>query len=1004
MILSQNRKRSKEFRSEFWLLGSLVALLLVGLVYILFNYRYRAVSLDPGESIFCDAERVRGSHFISQNYQFDNGVQQSSEHARSGWFSCRVPIGEGAQYGFGYRLESVQAGEVYRVTVWRLKNILNEGKLAVNGVGPVGFYHETSEVMELGEGWEKLSITFHIPYQRELEYTNIYVYTNGYQPIFFDDLQIEKIDIWQEKDFQAETLDLEIGPGGRQQLADKRGEAIEKGILFSEADDWVNARIRRDDRESIPVRIRLKGDWLDHLAADKWSFRVKVRDPYEWKHFKVFSLHTPAARYHLHEWVLHQLWEQEDILTTRYDFIELKIDGSSKGIYAYEEHFTKQLIESRQRREGPILKFNENGLWLAYQRQLEANGFIMFGHTPSAAAWKNADITTFEAEDVIADTTLGPLFQQAKNLLTDYFEGNIPAAQVFDLDRMAAYYASCDALNAYHGIVWHNQRYYFNPITNLLEPIGFDGFGGPPAESYTFLGEGALNPHSLTSDNLFHRLAQDTSFIRRYNQRLYHYTDPSFFGPFLDILQQKWTSRKAWLKMEFPAYDVQLKDLRERARFVHTQILPYEGQSLKAQRLAGKPSQVQLHNTHTVPVEVIGWSRAEGKKIQALERPVLLPGQIPRAYLSRLRADSLRNGFASFRFLEDQALREQGISIFDTLNLPALASRLYYRPLGLDTLFSSDLALGTVAHQAAYTTLFKNNTLAERPFYTIKGKFIAFHPGRHQVQEHIYIPAGYQVEIPAGTVLDLLKGAAFVSRSPVHAEGEQELPIRIISSDGSGNGFTILNAGITSVFKNVDFSGLNTLSTANWHLTGAVNLYESPVRFYRCRFANNHCEDALNIIRSEFQLDACRFDQVFSDGFDSDFSKGEIRNCAFFNTGNDGLDVSGSIVNVFECQFDTNGDKGISVGEASDLTVFNSSFKNAPIALASKDQSTLYVRNVTLENCEQGFAAFQKKPEYGGATILVDSYKATNVKRLYVEGEGSKVQFDALEGEEMLRN
>lgn len=996
MILSQNRKRSTEFRSEFWLLGGLIALLLGGLVYILLNYRYQAVSLDPGSSVLCDAERVRGGHFIRDNFQFDKGEYQSNEVARSGWFSCRVPAGDGAQYGFGYRLESGQPGEVYRVTVWRYKNTLNEGKLAVSGTGPVGFYHESAEVMTQEGDWEQLSITFHIPYQSEIEYTNIYVYTNGYQPVFFDDLQIERIDFWEEKDFQPEILEMDIGPNGRQDLADKRQEAIRKGVLFSEADDWVNARIDHSGEGRIPVRVRLKGDWLDHLGGDKWSYRLKVRDPYEWKHLKEFSLHTPAARYHLHEWALHQLWEQEDVLTTRYDFVELKIDGVSRGIYAYEEHFTKQLIESRRRREGPILKFDEEGLWLAYQRQLEANGFIMFGHTPSAAAWGNADITAFDADEIAPDTTLGPLLRQARELLSGYFAGKLPAGQVFDLDRMAAYYAACDALNGYHGIVWHNQRFYFNPITTLLEPIGFDGFGGPPADASTFLGEGALNPQSQLSDNFFRRLARDTAFTRSYLNKLYRFTAPEFFEPFLDSIRQGWTARKTWLKMEFPGYNVELKDLRERARFVHTQVMPYDGQSVKVQRLTGASSKVQLLNTHTLPVEVIGWS-SQGGKMRQIEKPVVLPGQIPRAYLNRLRSDSLSNGFAGFRFLEDQAMREQGVATFDTITLPVNASRIYFRPLGLDTLFSSELFWETTPVTPDYADLFKGRSLEESPFYVVEGKIVLFKPGNHRVTKHLYIPAGYRVEIPAGTSLDLVEGAALVSRSPVNATGEAEAPIRIYSSDGSGNGLTVLNAGTTSVFKNVDFQGLNTLQTEGWHLTGAVSFYESPVRFYRCRFIENHCEDALNIIRSEFQLEACRFDQIFSDGFDSDFSKGEVRNCAFFRTGNDGLDVSGSVVNVFECQFDTNGDKGISVGEASDLTVFNSTFKNAPIALASKDESTLYVRNVTLEDCDQGFAAFQKKPEYGGATILVDGYKAERVKRLFVEGEGSRVQIGAVE-------
>ena len=38
-------------------------------------------------------------------------------------------------------------------------------------------------------------------------------------------------------------------------------------------------------------------------------------------------------------------------------------NGKNLGIYAWEEHFTKQLIESQNKREGPILRFYEDVLW-----------------------------------------------------------------------------------------------------------------------------------------------------------------------------------------------------------------------------------------------------------------------------------------------------------------------------------------------------------------------------------------------------------------------------------------------------------------------------------------------------------------------------------------------------------------------------------------------------------------------------------------------------------------
>ena len=64
----------------------------------------------------------------------------------------------------------------------------------------------------------------------------------------------------------------------------------------------------------------------------------------------------------------------------------------------------------------------------------------------------------------------------------------------------------------------------------------------------------------------------------------------------------------------------------------------------------------------------------------------------------------------------------------------------------------------------------------------------------------------------AGTTLDFSKRAGFISRSPVQLIGREEQPIKIYSSDGTGAGFTILQAKNPSNLHYVMVEGMNTLS------------------------------------------------------------------------------------------------------------------------------------------------------------------------------------------------
>ena len=78
---------------------------------------------------------------------------------------------------------------------------------------------------------------------------------------------------------------------------------------------------------------------------------------------KAFSIQHPKTRSFLKEWIMHQIFRDENILTTRYGFVTASLNGENLGIYAYEEHFSKELLKYNKRMEAPILKVNEEGIW-----------------------------------------------------------------------------------------------------------------------------------------------------------------------------------------------------------------------------------------------------------------------------------------------------------------------------------------------------------------------------------------------------------------------------------------------------------------------------------------------------------------------------------------------------------------------------------------------------------------------------------------------------------------
>jgi hypothetical protein len=224
--------------------------------------------------------------------------------------------------------------------------------------------------------------------------------------------------------------------------------------------------------------------------------------------------------------------------------------------------------------------------------------------------------------------------------------------------------------------------------------------------------------------------------------------------------------------------------------------------------------------------------------------------------------------------------------------------------------------------------------------------------------------------------------------------GTPESPVFIHSSDSSANGFTVLQAQGKSVLNNVIFEHLNTLDYKGWTLTGAVTFYESDIEADNISIVNNHSEDALNFIRCHFTVRDTKFENIYSDAFDSDFSDGFLSNAHFQHIGNDGIDFSGSKVKIKNYTIIDGGDKGISGGEMSNMQISNSHIEGCNIGISCKDLSELDVDSIEIKSCKYGIAVYRKKIEYGPAKLHLSNFNYDNIENLFWIEEGSSLIWD----------
>ena len=418
----------------------------------------------------CSGENISGINFKEDEKFLPNSSCRSKDFSRTGLYSFK--LGEKQPYGPSYKFNHIKKGDVIYASVWRRKGIKG-GKLVI--ASGIKFQYESSGRIVNKDGqWEQMKCSFVA--KQAFEEVNIYIWNPKNYDLYFDDLKIDcfrsnkKPEIISGKDI----LRINIPKNVMQNIVQLREKAIEQDIISDDIKSYFKASISLEGKE-YPISLRIKGDWVDHLSSsDKWSYRIKIVGNETFLGMRKFSIQNPSTRSFMKEWFVHRLFEKEDVLTTRYRFKVVYINDKNMGVYAIEEHFDKMLLKYRKRIEGPIVKFDESGFWQAQFHLKNTGDFKNYPYLQSA------EILPFSKKKTLKDTALLSQFVLAKSQMEKYRNKKKDIEEYIDIDKMARFLAICDITKSTHGLAWHNQRNYFNPIKEYLEPIGYDCFTDHP--------------------------------------------------------------------------------------------------------------------------------------------------------------------------------------------------------------------------------------------------------------------------------------------------------------------------------------------------------------------------------------------------------------------------------------------------------------------------------------------------------------------------------------------
>ena len=264
------------------------------------------------------------------------------------------------------------------------------------------------------------------------------------------------------------------------------------------------------------------------------------------------------------------------------------------------------------------------------------------------------------------------------------------------------------------------------------------------------------------------------------------------------------------------------------------------------------------------------------------------------------------------------------------------------------------------------------------------------------IDEKIIIPENFLVQLSEGQSINFIKTGSIFSYSPFEINGTYENPVRIFSSDSSGQGLHLIQGNNKSNINYIEFLNQSSfLDSINGRiLPSAFTVYGGEVSINHSIFKNLSSEDAVNLFRCKYEFLDSKIENTFSDAFDADFSTGIINKSYFINCGNDGVDISGGFLSLTNCFFKNILDKAISAGEKSVLNASKCEIENSDMGLISKDLSIAESKTNKFSNCEIAYCAFQKKGEFGPGYITVIKDSLINCSLAHLIETKSKLIID----------
>lgn len=212
--------------------------------------------------------------------------------------------------------------------------------------------------------------------------------------------------------------------------------------------------------DTFKIKIRLRGDMPSNYnrSLQESTMRLNVKNGRFLAGKRKLSLIRPALESGYYGYLFYKCFDDFGFISNDLEIVKMYFNGKYSGLRFLQEGFSKELLESSERTNGPIFRFKND--CVDEQNRYNPSGF--------------PEMIAYGEEKILKDTVLSDIYAKALNKYNEFIKGNIDVSKCFNVREYGRFYALCDVFLSHHSNKCQNIKLYFNSIINKFEPIAWD--------------------------------------------------------------------------------------------------------------------------------------------------------------------------------------------------------------------------------------------------------------------------------------------------------------------------------------------------------------------------------------------------------------------------------------------------------------------------------------------------------------------------------------------------